>query len=148
MARPACRVTHEPLPEKLVPYSVRNNACPADQPIKQYILTAHTRYRRVLAILVQAVSRRVLLRLTVLHMALREAWTRAAEGRMSPSEQCKLWALREVLREQQQSDTQWEWMASRVQVVGGGNPASNGWIKLAKIGTLATLVGNGAARGR
>ena len=55
-------------------------------------------------------------------MALREAWTRAAAGRMSPSEQCKLWALRKVLREQQQSDTQWEWMASRVQVVGGGNP--------------------------
>ena len=116
--------------------------------MKQYILTAHTRYHLVVAILVQTVFRRVFLQLTVLHMALREAWTRAAEGRMSPSEQCKLWALREVLREQQQSDTQWEWMASRVQVVGGGNPASNGWIKLAKIGTLATLVGNGAARGR
>ena len=123
--------------------------------MKQYILTAHTRHHLVVAILVQTAFLRALLQLTVLHMALREAWTRAAEGRMSPSEQCKLWALREVLREQQQSDTQWEWMASRVQVVGGGNPARqsvqeffNAWIKLAKIGTLATLVGNGAARSR
>ena len=120
--RGAC-VTAELLPEKLILEAVRIIACQADQPMKKYILTAHTRYHLVVAILVQTVFRRVFLQLTVLHMALREAWTRAAEGRMSPSEQCKLWALREVLREQQQSDTQWEWMASRVQVVGGGNPA-------------------------
>ena len=35
-------------------------------------------------------------------MALREAWTTAAPGRLSPAEQCKLWALRQVLRMQEE----------------------------------------------
>ena len=55
-------------------------------------------------------------------MALRDAWTEAANGRLSPREQCKLWALRQVLRKQGEHDEQYEWMASQVTVAGGGHP--------------------------
>ena len=55
-------------------------------------------------------------------MALREAWTTAAPGRLSPAEQCKLWALRQVLRMQGEDDEQYDWMASQVTVMGGGHP--------------------------
>ena len=55
-------------------------------------------------------------------MALRDAWTAAAPGRLAPQEQCKLWALRQVLRKQGEYDGQYEWMASQVTVVGGGHP--------------------------
>ena len=55
-------------------------------------------------------------------MALREAWTTAAPGRLSPAEQCKLWALRQVLRMQEEDDEQYDWMASQVTVMGGGHP--------------------------
>ena len=52
-------------------------------------------------------------------MTLHEIWTTAAEGRMSPKEQCKLWALRQVLRKQGEDDTQYEWMASQVMLARG-----------------------------
>ena len=55
-------------------------------------------------------------------MALRNAWTTAPHGRLTPKEQCKLWALREVLRKQGEAEDQYEWMASQVTVVGGGCP--------------------------
>ena len=55
-------------------------------------------------------------------LLLREAWTAAAPGRLAPQEQCKLWALRQVLRKQGEDDDQYEWMASQVIVVGGGHP--------------------------
>ena len=55
-------------------------------------------------------------------MALREVWTKAAKGRLTPQEQCKLWALRQVMRKQGEDDNQYEWMALQVTVVGGGHP--------------------------
>ena len=55
-------------------------------------------------------------------MSLRQLWTSAAKGRMAPKEQCKLWALREVLRAQGADSTQFEWMSQQVTVVGGGSP--------------------------
>ena len=39
-------------------------------------------------------------------MALAKAWLAAAEVRMPPIEQAKLWALREVLRKQGEQDNQ------------------------------------------
>ena len=53
-------------------------------------------------------------------MALKAAWTHAANGRMPPIEQAKLWALREVLRKQDEDIDQYTWMASQVRVHGGG----------------------------
>lgn len=55
-------------------------------------------------------------------MSLRQLWASAATGRMTPKEQCKLWALREVLRAQGADTTQFEWMSQQVTVVGGGSP--------------------------
>ena len=54
-------------------------------------------------------------------MALREAWTRAADDRLPPKEQAKLWGLREALRKLDQDDTQYAWMASKVRVNGQGD---------------------------
>ena len=51
-------------------------------------------------------------------MALREAWTRAADDRLLPEEQAKLWGLREALRKLDQEDTQYAWRASKVRVNG------------------------------
>ena len=55
-------------------------------------------------------------------MALKAAWTRAPQGRMPPIEQAKLWALREVLRKQDEATDQYSWMATQVRVQGGGSP--------------------------
>ena len=44
---------------------------------------------------------------------------------MTPREQCKLWALREVLRKQGGDAAQYEWMSQQVTVVGGGRPGRN-----------------------
>ncbi len=55
-------------------------------------------------------------------MTLREMWTHAAPNRMAPKEQCKLWALRQVIRKNEENDKQYDWMASQVTVVGGGHP--------------------------
>ena len=41
---------------------------------------------------------------------------------MAPKDQCKLWALREVLRAQGGDTTQYEWMSQQATVVGGGSP--------------------------
>ena len=54
-------------------------------------------------------------------MALREAWTRAADDRLPPKEQAKLWGAREALRKLDQDDTQYAWMASKVRVNGQGD---------------------------
>ena len=59
-------------------------------------------------------------------MTLQELWTRAAPDRMPPKEQCKLWALRQVLRKLSEDDDQYEWMASQVTVVGGGKSGQGG----------------------
>ena len=56
-------------------------------------------------------------------MLLRDVWTVAAEGRLSPREQCKLWALRQVLRLLDKDDAQYEWMSSQVLVEGGTHPS-------------------------
>ena len=56
-------------------------------------------------------------------MALQAKWTHAPQGRLAPKEQAKLWALREVLRKQGEDCQQFEWMATQVQVVGGGHPS-------------------------
>ena len=55
-------------------------------------------------------------------MALAHAWTHATVGRRAPVEQAKLWALREVLRKQGEEDTQYQWMPTKVKLVGGGHP--------------------------
>ena len=52
-------------------------------------------------------------------MALAHAWTHEAVGRLAPVEQAKLWALREVLRKQGEEDTQYQWMSTKVKLVGG-----------------------------
>ena len=51
-------------------------------------------------------------------MALHSAWTHAPKGRLPPKEQAKLWGLREALRLLGEDDTQYEWMSSKVHVVG------------------------------
>ena len=56
-------------------------------------------------------------------MALQAKWQEAPQGRLTPKEQAKLWALREVLRKQGEDCTQYVWMAGQVQVVGGGHPS-------------------------
>ena len=55
-------------------------------------------------------------------MALAHAWTHEAVGRLAPVEQAKLWALREVLRKQGEEDTQYQWMSTKVKLVGGVHP--------------------------
>ena len=55
-------------------------------------------------------------------MALRAAWTTATKGRLPAIEQAKLWGLREALRKLGQPTDQHTWMASQVQVSGGGHP--------------------------
>ena len=41
---------------------------------------------------------------------------------MSPKEQCKLWALRQVLRKQKEDEKQYAWMASQVTLADGEHP--------------------------
>jgi hypothetical protein len=62
-------------------------------------------------------------------MSLQGAWGSAPAGKLAPSEQAKLWGLREALRNLGEDDDQYEWMSKRVHVVGngtlngGGNPS-------------------------
>ena len=58
-------------------------------------------------------------------MALAHAWLHGKRGSMAPIEQAKLWALRVVLRKQGEDEEQFAWMASQVQLVGGGHPGRN-----------------------
>ena len=58
-------------------------------------------------------------------MALRAAWSRAPPKCMPPSEQCKLWGLREALRMLGQDDTQYQQMAGRVFVNGQDDALGN-----------------------
>jgi hypothetical protein len=56
-------------------------------------------------------------------MSLKAVWNKASQqNAMSPKEQCKLWALRQVLRKQKEDDKQYAWMASQVTLAGGGRP--------------------------
>ena len=52
-------------------------------------------------------------------MALRKVWTKAAKGRLSPKEQCKLWALRQVLQLLGKDEAQYDWGSKQVLVEGG-----------------------------
>ena len=56
-------------------------------------------------------------------MALQAKWNHGPQGRLPPKEQAKLWALREVLRKQGEDCQQYRWMATQVQVMGGGAPS-------------------------
>ena len=56
-------------------------------------------------------------------MLLRDIWTVAAEGRLSPREQCKLWALRQVLQLLGKDEAQYDWMSKQVLVEGGAHPS-------------------------
>ena len=58
-------------------------------------------------------------------MALRAAWSRAPPKCMPPSEQCKLWGLREALRMLGADDTQYQHMAGRVFVNGQDDALGN-----------------------
>ena len=55
-------------------------------------------------------------------MALREAWSHAAQGRMPPKEQAKLWAVREVLKQMGEKADQYQRMSQFVVTAGGGHP--------------------------
>ena len=59
-------------------------------------------------------------------MALREAWLRGKQGSLAPCEQAKLWALREVLRKQDEATDQYQWMSEQVRVVGNGRTTGGG----------------------
>ena len=48
--------------------------------------------------------------------------SKAPHGKLPPSEQCKLWALREVLNKEGEDTAQYEWMSQQVQVKGGDSP--------------------------
>ena len=50
--------------------------------------------------------------------ALRQLWLSAPPGRMSPWQQARALALREVSRELHAGRTQLEWVAARVEKVG------------------------------
>ena len=52
--------------------------------------------------------------------ALRQLWLSAPPGRMSPWQHARALALREVSRELHAGRTQLEWVAARVEKVGGG----------------------------
>ena len=76
-------------------------------------------------------------------MALHAKWHEAPQGRLTPKEQAKLWALREVLRKQGEDCTQYLWMAGQVEVAGGGHPSreasggfSSGWMLTRLAGIL------------
>ena len=56
-------------------------------------------------------------------MLLRDIWTVAAGGRLSPREQCKLWALRQVLQLLGMDEAQYDWMSKQVFVEGGPHPS-------------------------
>ena len=58
-------------------------------------------------------------------MSLKQLWTSAADSRMPLKEQCKLWALREVLRMQGEDDTRYGWMSTKVLLGNGKNPGRN-----------------------
>ena len=86
-------------------------------------------------------------------MLLRDIWTVAAEGRLSPREQRKLWALRHVLQLLGKDETQYDWLSKQVLVEGGthiqagrrfGNSSSVS-IVLVKVGTPGALPGSEAA---
>ena len=57
--------------------------------------------------------------------ALRQLWLSAPPGRMSPWQQARALALREVSRELHAGRTQLEWVAARVEKVGGGSPGQD-----------------------
>ena len=57
--------------------------------------------------------------------ALRQLWLSAPPGRMSPWQQARALALREVSRELHTGRTQLEWVAARVEKVDGGSPGQD-----------------------
>ena len=54
--------------------------------------------------------------------SLKELWLTAPAGRLSPWEQARALALRDVYRELHDGRTSLPWIASRVKKVGGGHP--------------------------
>ena len=61
--------------------------------------------------------------------AVRQLWLSAPPGRMSPWQQARALALREVSRELHAGRTHLEWVAARVEKVGGGIGVA-GWMDL------------------
>ena len=59
-------------------------------------------------------------------MALREAWLHCPDGQLAPSEQAKLWGLREALRLLGEMDDQFAWMANQVHKSGNGRATGGG----------------------
>ena len=82
--------------------------------------------------------------------ALRKLWLSAPPGRVSPWQQARALALREVSRELHAGRTHLEWVAARVEKVDGGNPGQDALHKFfTKVGwTLIGFLGSSArARG-
>ena len=59
-------------------------------------------------------------------------WLHARVGQMPPSEQAKLWALRQVLEKQGEATDCYEWMSTQVHVVGEGSRRTLPCIKYEK----------------
>ena len=64
---------------------------------------------------------------------LRNLWLSAPHGRLSPWQQARALALREVSRELHAGRTQLEWIAVRVEKVGGGHPGQDALHKFFKL---------------
>ena len=64
---------------------------------------------------------------------LRSLWLSAPHGRLSPWQQARALALREASRELHAGRTQLEWIAARVEKVGGGCPGQDALHKFFKL---------------
>ena len=65
--------------------------------------------------------------------ALRDLWLAAPHGRLCPWQQARALALREASRELHKGHTQLEWIAARVEKVGGGSPGQDALHKFFKL---------------
>ena len=64
---------------------------------------------------------------------LRNLWLSAPHGRLSPWQQARALALRDVSRELHAGRTQLEWIAVRVEKVSGGHPGQDALHKFFKL---------------
>ena len=64
---------------------------------------------------------------------LRALWHSAPHGRLSPWQQARALALREASRELHAGRTQLQWVADRVEKVGGGHPGQDSLHKFFKL---------------
>ena len=65
--------------------------------------------------------------------ALRDLWLAAPHGRLCPWQQARALALREASRELHKNRIQLEWIAARVEKVGGGSPGQDALHKFFKL---------------